>query len=136
MQSAPSGVSGAMKTAKLILLAAILATVALAGTAPGNAAAAAYRHYVACGVGVKAKPAHVCPQRAKKGAFFKSRLRDVHYTVCMRLPGGRSICAKRQVAEQGVLYVNKITSSVAGRHRVTWFVKGKRVGSFVLRVRA
>lgn len=123
-----------MKAPRLILSAA-LATAALAGLAPPSAGAAAYRHYVACGLKAKAKPAHVCSRGAQKGAFFRSTRRDVHYTICMRLPRGRSICAKGQEANQGTLYVNKITSSVPGRHRVTWFVKGKRVGAFVFRVR-
>jgi hypothetical protein len=31
--------------------------------------------------------------------------------------------------------VNKITSTTKGRHQVTWFVKGKKVGTSVFRVR-
>lgn len=123
-----------MRTPKLIV-ASILAATALASLAPAGASAAAYRHYVACGVGAKAKPSHVCPRAAKKGAFFKSTQGDVRYTICMRLPRGRSLCAKGQEAEQGTLYVNKITSRMAGKHRITWFVKGKRVGTFVFRVK-
>ena len=30
--------------------------------------------------------------------------------------------------------MNKITSNIAGTHRVTWFVEGKKVGSFVFTV--
>lgn len=123
-----------MRTPKVIL-AAVLATAALSGLAPPSAGAAAYRHYVACGLSAKAKPAHVCPRGSKKGAFFRSTRSDVHYTICMRLPRGRTLCAKEQVANQGTLYVNKITSAVPGRHRITWFVKGKRVGAFVFRVK-
>jgi len=123
-----------MGKSKLFLCGALIFGV-LAVSAPGRADAAAYRHYVACGISQKAVPSHVCPRRAKKGAFFKATRRDVHYTICMRLPRGRSICARRQVAEQGTLYVNKITSAVPGKHRVTWFVEGKRVGTFVFRLR-
>lgn len=119
-----------------LILASILTAAVLAGPAAGSAEAAAYRHYVACGLNAKAKPAHVCPRGAKKGAFFRSNRADVGYTVCMRLPRGRSICAKRQEAEQRTLYVNKVTSTVPGKHRITWFVKGKRVGAFVFRVRS
>ena len=31
--------------------------------------------------------------------------------------------------------MNKVTSTIPGKHRVTWFVKGKKVGSFVFRVK-
>lgn len=124
-----------MKTPRLVL-AAVLAATALTALAPPGAGAAAYRHYVACGLGSKAKPAHLCARGAKKGAFFKSTRSDVHYTICMRVPRGRSLCATEQEANQGTLYVNKITSSVPGRHRITWFVKGKRVGTFLFRVRS
>lgn len=119
-----------------LLLCGVLALAVLAVATPARADAAAYRHYVACGLSKKAKPSHVCPREAKKGAFFRSTRRNARYTVCMRLPSRRSICARAQVAEQGILYVNKITSAVPGKHRITWFVKGKRVGAFVFRVKA
>ncbi len=101
---------------------------------PATAGAAAYKHYVACGVSQNAKPAHKCPKPRKKGAFFKSLKGDVNYSVCVKFPTGKNICAKAQPATQGTLYVNKITSNIPGKHRVTWFVEGKRVGSFVFRV--
>lgn len=119
-----------------LFLCGVLALAVLAVATPARADAAAYRHYVACGLTKKATPSHACPKRAKKGAFFRSTQRDVHYTICMRTPSRRSICARGQVAEQGTLYVNKITSAVPGKHRITWFVKGKRVGSFAFRVKA
>ena len=119
------------KLSAVAVLAALTLTLA---AAPSPAGAAAYRHYVACGVGKKAAPSHRCAAGAKKGAFFKSNRGDVRYTVCLRLPAGRSLCAKGQSAEQGVLYVNRITSTVRGKHRIAWFVKGKRVGAFFFRV--
>jgi hypothetical protein len=140
-----------MKGLKAIVALAAAAAL-LTGAAPASAGAAAYKHYVGCG-SLKtpralrnAKPAHVCGQHAKKVAFFMSTKADVYYTVCVRFPGGRSICAHQQPppnpktgeqkpARQGRLYVNTITSTIPGRHRVTWFVKGKRVGSFVFRVK-
>ena len=73
-------------------------------------------------------------RRSKKGAFFKSLKGDVNYSVCVKFPTGKNICAKAQPATQGTLYVNKITSNIPGKHRVSWFVEGKRVGSFVFRV--
>jgi hypothetical protein len=39
------------------------------------------------------------------------------------------------VAEEGTLYVNKITSTSVGKHEVTWYVKGKKVGTTVFRVK-
>jgi hypothetical protein len=50
-----------------------------------------------------------------------------NYTVCIRFPTGRRLCARGQEAEAGVTYVNKITGSIAGRHRVAWYVQGRRI---------
>ena len=112
------------------LAAVLLGSALLVGAAPATAGAAAFKHYVACGVSQNAKPAHRCPKRAKKGAFFKSLKGDVNYSVCVKFPTGKNICAKAQPATQGTLYVNKITSNIPGKHRVSWFVEGKRIGSF------
>lgn len=117
------------------MLVALLAAVALLACAmPASADAAAYKHYVACGVAETAPPSHVCPKRGKKGAFFKSLNGDVSYSICVRFPSGKNICAKAQKAEAHILYVNKITSNIPGKHLVTWFVGGKRVGSFYFRI--
>lgn len=116
------------------LAAVLVATGLLASVIPASASAAAYKHYVACGVENNSKPAHVCANKSKKGAFFESLNGEVSYTICVRFPSGKNLCAKAQPAEEGVLYVNKITSTIPGKHRVTWFVKGKKVGSFVFRV--
>jgi hypothetical protein len=112
------------------LIAVLAAIAAIACVAPASAGTVAYRHYVACGISENARPSHRCPKRGKKGAFFKSLKKDVSYSICVRFPTGRSICAKAQNAEAHVLYVNKITSNIPGKHRVTWFVGGKRVGSY------
>jgi hypothetical protein len=96
----------------------------------------AYKHYIACGLSRKAKPATVCPVGSKKGAFFKSLKADVKYTVCVKFPKKEHLCTEKpQEAEQGTLYVNKITSTTPGRHSVTWYVKGKKVGTSVFRVK-
>ncbi|HET7574200.1 MAG TPA: hypothetical protein VFJ99_03705 [Solirubrobacterales bacterium] len=118
------------------LFAVLAASGLIASAVPATAGAAAYKHYVGCGVSQKTNPAHVCPKRAKKGAFFKSFNGDVVYTVCVKFPSGKNLCAQAQEAEQGTLYVNKITSTIPGKHRVTWFVEGKQVGSFAFRVKA
>jgi hypothetical protein len=117
------------------LAAVLVATGLLASVIPASASAAAYKHYVACGVENNSKPAHSCPKNSKKGAFFESVSAEVNYTVCVRFPSGKNLCAKAQPAEEGVLYVNKITSTIPGKHQVSWFVKGKKVGTFVFRVR-
>jgi hypothetical protein len=104
--------------------------------AEGTPSGPAYKHYVACGLSRKAKPASVCPVGSKKGAFFKSLKADVKYTVCVKFPKKEHLCTENpQEAEQGTLYVNKITSTTPGRHQVTWFVKGKKVGTTVFRVK-
>lgn len=118
-------------------LAAILASVGLLISAvPASADAAAYKKYVGCGISKNAKPKHVCPKRTKKGAFFRSFKGDVTYTVCVRFPSRKTLCAKGQEAKKNILYVNKITSTEPGRHKVTWWVKGKKVGTFYFRVKA
>jgi hypothetical protein len=113
------------------LVVALLGVVLLAGSAsPAAVKRPAYRHYVACGLSQKAKPAHTCHKGRKKGAFFRSNKADVFYAVCVKFPTKKHLCAPKQEAAQGTLYVNKITSNIPGKHRVTWFVKGKRVGAF------
>lgn len=116
------------------LTAVLLGTALLAGAVPASAGAAAYKHYVACGVSQNATPAHKCSKQSKKGAFFESLKGDTSYSVCVKFPTGKNICAKAQPATQGTLYVNKITSNIPGEHRVSWFVEGKRVGSFVFKI--
>jgi hypothetical protein len=116
------------------LTAMLLGIALLASVATASASAAAFKHYVACGVSKNAKPAHKCSKASKKGAFFKSLKGDVSYSVCVKFPTGKNICAKAQPATQGTLYVNKITSNIPGKHRVSWFVEGKRVGSFVFKI--
>jgi hypothetical protein len=118
------------------LVAVLVASGLIASAVPATAGAAAYKHYVGCGVSQKTNPAHMCPKGAKKGAFFKSFNGDVVYTVCVKFPSGKNLCAQAQEAKQGTLYVNKITSTIPGRHVVSWFVKGKKVGSSAFQVKA
>jgi hypothetical protein len=114
--------------------AVLLASGLLVSLVPATAGAAAYQHYVACGISQNAKPSHACPKGSKKGAFFKSTQANVSYSVCVKFPSGKNLCAQAQEAEQGTLYVNKITSTIPGKHVVSWFVQGKKVGSFPFRV--
>jgi hypothetical protein len=113
----------------------LLVSGLLVAAVPATASAAAYKKYVGCGVSRNANPAHACPRKAKKGAFFKSLKGDVVYTVCVKFPSGKNLCAQAQEAEQNTLYVNKITSTIPGRHVVSWYVKGQKVGSWAFRVK-
>lgn len=117
------------------LAAVMLVSGLLLAAVTATASAAAYKHYVGCGVSQNAKPAHSCPKKAKKGAFFKSLKADVVYTVCVKFPSGKNLCAQAQEAEQNTLYVNKITSTIPGKHVVSWFVEGKKVGSWWFKVK-
>ena len=111
----------------------VRASTAVSSSSAGKPA---FEHYVACGLSRKAAPANVCPVKAKKGAFFKSTKGEVKYTVCVKFPKQEHLCTEKpQVAEEGTLYVNKITSTSIGKHQVTWFVKGKKVGTTVFRVK-
>lgn len=112
------------------LLAVGLGIALLTSAAPATAQGAAYKHYVACGLSQKAKPSHLCQKPRKKGAFFRSNNADVFYTVCVKFPTKKNLCAPKQEAVKGTLYVNKITTNIPGKHRVSWFVEGKRVGLF------
>lgn len=113
------------------LTAVVVGIALLASAAPASAKkSAAFKHYVACGLSQKAKPAHHCQAGRDKGAFFRSNKGDVFYTVCVKFPTKKNLCAPKQKAEKGTLYVNKITSNIPGEHQVSWFVKGKRVGLF------
>lgn len=126
---------GLLSALALVALATGL-LIGVSSSSAGQPTTPAYKHYIACGLSRKAKPAHVCPVGSKKGAFFKSLKADVQYTVCVKFPKKEHLCTEKpQEAEQGTLYVNKITSTTPGRHQVTWFVKGKKVGTSVFRVK-
>jgi len=122
-------------TAVLAVTAIGASAVPAAAKAPAQTGSSPFRHYVACGIERTSKPAHECAKRSKKGAFFKSLTADVVYAVCVKFPSGKHLCAHAQAAKQGTLYVNKITSTQVGKHVVTWYVKGKKVGSTIFRVK-
>lgn len=121
--------------AALLLSGALLAIAAPAGAGAAKPhKAPTYKHYVACGTDPKSKPSHSCASGDDKGAYFKSTKKDVLYSICVDFPRGKTLCAKAQQAKRGTLYVNRITSTILGRHKVTWFVSGKRVGFFIFNV--
>jgi hypothetical protein len=81
--------------------------------------------YVGCGLSRNARAMSRC-NRTHVGAFFKSS-QAVRYSVCVKFPNGRNLCARNQEAEAGVLYVNKITAGAKGLYWVTWNANGRRV---------
>jgi hypothetical protein len=93
---------------------------------PPEEARPEFRAYVACGLSQRSRPAHECAHRSKLGAFFRSTVATT-YTVCIRFPTNRRLCARGQQAEAGVTYVNKLTSSIVGWHKVTWYAQGQRL---------
>ncbi|HTR75958.1 MAG TPA: hypothetical protein VMH33_11965 [Solirubrobacterales bacterium] len=122
----------------ILALGAVVAALVGAGSSAAvpPAKTPAYRHYVACGLSEDAKPAHVCPVKGKKGAFFKSVKANVKYTLCVKFPNNEHLCTETpQVGKKGKLYVNKISSTLVGRYEVTWFVKGEKVGTTAFRVK-
>jgi hypothetical protein len=100
--------------------------------APGSEPAPHYTAYVACGLSEYARPAHECAHRSKVGAFLRST-QEVTYSVCTVFPTGRRICAEEQTAAAGVLYVNKITTSIVGWHKVVWYLPGRRIKRYFWR---
>ena len=96
----------------------------------------AYKHYIACGLSRKAKPAHVCPVGSKKGAFFKSLKADVKYTVCVKFPRERTPLHRKTAGSRtGHALREQDHLDDPGPSSVTWFVKGKKVGTSVFRVK-
>lgn len=85
-----------------------------------------FRVYVGCNRSSTARPAYRCRWGSKVGAFFESS-QPVTYTVCVRFPSFRRLCAQEQSADAGVLYVNALTTRQLGRHVVTWNVGGRRL---------
>ena len=136
-----------MKRATTIAVALLLGGVLMASGASAGAKPAAYRFYVVCPqlppqpttAQIKrkmamARPKHRCAATTTKAAMFRSNLRDVSYKICIKFPPqANRPCASEQ-ATKGVLYYNIINSNVPGVHRVTWFVKGKRIGRRKFRV--
>jgi hypothetical protein len=60
------------------------------------------------------------------GVFFESSA-PTTYTVCIRFPSGRHLCAESQPAEANTLYVNAITTHMLGWHTVIWWVGVTRI---------
>ncbi len=131
----PAALASAVSAAVLLALALLaLSAPTPAGAQSGERSQSAYRYYVACGMSAKAKPSHRCAAPRTKAAFFRSNNADVNFKLCVKFPGRGTECSPPRKARKGVLYVNEITSTIRGVHRVTWFAGGKRVGVFNLLV--
>ncbi len=106
-------------------MAATLASAAPQALAGEQATASAtYDAYIACGRDRSDPPSSQCNVGDRVGAFFRSNGADATYSVCVNFPTGKQLCAEEQQASQGALYVNAVTTSIPGRHTVTWSVNG------------
>lgn len=113
---------------KRLLCGSMLALIGAMAFA-ASAAAAEYTTYVGCSLSVEAPPSHSCQLGDTPGAFFESE-EEVEYDVCVEFPSGAYFCAEEQEAEEGVLYVNKITSTTPGLHFVDWYVEGSLIATW------
>lgn len=116
-----------MKRLLAVSVSMLLAGVVLA--LPSSAVAAEYTTFVACSISVEAEPADSCQLGDTPGAFFEAD-EDTVYDVCVEFPGGKYLCALEQEAEEGVLYVNKITSNEVGLHYVDWYVDEELIATW------
>ena len=80
------------------------------------------------------QPAHLCPMRQQEGRLLRKPQWRRQLHRLRQVPERQEPLRRSPGSDQGTLYVNKITSTIPGKHRVTWFVEGKKVGSFVFRV--
>lgn len=92
-----------------------------------------YTAYIACGLSQYARRASTCSYRSKVGAFLRSS-QDIEYTVCVVFPTARRVCAPNQLATAGVLYVNKVSGTISGRHKVIWYLPGERIVRYFWRL--
>jgi hypothetical protein len=104
--------------------AAIIGTGALASGSSADSAPK-YVAYAACGLGKQEPPAHKCTLGSRVGAFLKSST-DVQFKLCVRFPNDRRICAEAQNVAAGKVKVNKVTSSILGRHKLVWYLPDDR----------
>jgi hypothetical protein len=118
-------------------------TGSLAIAPPASPGTPAYTTFVACGY-QRSKPAtirptHFCRPGEVVGAFFRRNVGEpgslIYYKVCVHFSTGGTLCKGHQPARKlgRRLYVNRIISPGPGRHRVTWFVGGRKVGTWFFR---
>lgn len=102
---------------------------------PAVAGAAEYEAYVGCSTSVSASPSHDCQLGDSPGAFFEAD-EFTEYDVCVEFPDGEYLCRFGQKAEEGVLYVNQITSELTGLHVVGWWVGEELIGTWDFQLNA
>lgn len=119
---------------KRIIGVAFLGAVAAAILLPATALGAEYSAYVGCSPFASAAPSHVCEVGDEPGAFFESPEAEVEYEICVTFPGGEVLCLEEEPAEEGVLYVNIITTDLAGDYLVEWYVEGLEVAAWTFRM--
>jgi hypothetical protein len=125
-----------VKRALASVATVVLATCSVVQLTTDTAAAGDdYRTYAACSIKAGAKPAKECKLSQPKAAYFVSTQHDSTYKVCVRFPGKKKrLCASAQDAPKGKTKIVTIATANTGRHRITWYVAGKKVGSWTLDV--
>ena len=103
-----------------------------------QAAAGGYKTYVACSdkASAPSRPTRASSSQPK-AAFFLSTKHDATYKVCVKFPGKKKrLCASAQPADKGEKQFVTIATASTGKHQVTWYVAGKKVGSWTFDVTA
>ena len=119
------------------LLVPCAVAVALAGPASAAVPTAAdgFTRYVACSHKASGQASHECRLSQAKAAYFVSSNRDATYKVCVKFPGKKKrLCASAQDAPKGQKRIVTIATANTGTHKVTWYVEGKKVGSWNFQV--
>lgn len=116
---------------RVVMVGALLVT----SLGPGAGAARVpdpprYKAYVVCGAQVSGTPAESCGVKQKKTAVLLSKDKNATYKICVKFPDKKRLCATHQQAKKGVKDGTAIFSSLPGRHKVTWFVGGTKVGTY------
>lgn len=113
----------------MVFLGAVVAIVF-----PTAAFGANFSTYVGCSTLASAAPSHVCEVGDEPGAFFESPDAEVEYEVCVTFPDAETLCAEEEIADEGVLFVNAITTDLAGDYLVNWYVEGVEVAEWTFRM--
>ena len=131
-----------MKGLRTIVVGAV-AVGLLAAAPPAVPKTKAYSAFVACGYHRSQpgtiRPTHFCRPGEVVGAFFRRNVGEpnslIYYKVCVHFSSGGTLCKGHQPARKlgRRLYVNRIINPGPGRHRVTWFVHGQKVGTWYFR---
>jgi hypothetical protein len=112
----------------------VIGAVVAVAVFPSTAFGADYVAYVGCSPFASAAPSHVCEVGDEPGAFFESPEAEVEYEACVTFPTADVLCAEEQPAEEGVLYVNTITSELPGDYLVNWYVEDIEVAEWAFRM--